>query len=484
MSLVGKGIPISTASDKAGMSEPTARKYRKSGKLPSDLTRRHDWRTRSDPFAEVWSEIVTLLEGDGHLQGRTIFDDLQRRYPGKFPDGQLRTLQRQIRKWRALHGPEQEVFFAQEYRPGQQSQSDFTWMHSLEVTIQGQAFPHLAYHFVLPYSNFEYAELAYSESFEALSQGLQSALWFVGAVPEEHRTDCLSAATHELRESRGRGFNARYKELLDHYGLRPSKIKAGNANENGDVEQSHFRFKDAVDQQLRLRGSRDFPSREEYLKFLRDLVAVRNRNREAKYHEELQVMRGLPLRRMDSFRDELVSVTCWSTVRIVGNTYSVPSRLIGYRVRARIHAEHIELEFGGQVVQSMERLRGIDRQRIDYRHLIHSLIRKPGAFQRYVYRDALFPAVVFRQAYDLLVERSQKWADLEYVRILHLAAMTMESTVEEALLTILAEGEVPEYERVKALAAPEDPAPCPQVEIPEPDLSAYDRLLEHQEVLS
>jgi hypothetical protein len=239
-----------------------------------------------------------------------------------------------------------------------------------------------------------------------------------------------------------------------------------------------------MDQQLRLRGSREFPSQGEYLEFLRDQVAVRNRNREGKYHEELQAMRRLPLRRLDSFRDEIVSVTCWSTVRIVGNTYSVPSRLIGYRLRARIHAAHIELEFGSRVVQSMERLRGIDRTRIDYRHLIHSLIRKPGAFQRYVYRDALFPTVVFRQAYDRLVERSQKWADLEYVRILHLAATTMESTVDEALSTILAEGGVPEYERVKALAAPEDPAPCPRLEIPEPDLSSYDKLLEHQEVLS
>lgn len=484
MSLIGKGMPISNAADKAGVSEPTARKYRKSGKLPSDLTRRHDWRTRPDPFSEVWSEIVALLERDAALQVRTIFDDLQRKYPGKFPDGQLRTLQRQIRKWRARHGPDQEVFFAQEYRPGHQSQSDFTSMNSLGVTIQGQPFPHLVYHFVLPYSNFEYAELAYSESFEALSQGLQGALWFMGAVPQEHRTDCLSAATHELRLSRGRGFNSRYKELLGHYGMRPSKIKAGNAHENGDVEQSHFRFKDSVDQQLRLRGSREFECRDAYLKFLRDLVAVRNRNREAKYHEELAVMRALPLRRLDSFRDELVSVTHWSTVRIVGNTYSVPSRLIGYRLRARIHAALIELEFGGQVVQSMERLRGIDRQRIDYRHLIHSLIRKPGAFQRYVYRDALFPTVVFRQSYDVLVERSEKWADLEYVRILHLAATTLESKVEEALSSILTDGEVPEYDTVKALAAPEDPTPCPHVDIPEPDLSAYDRLLEHQEVLS
>jgi transposase len=483
MSLVGKGMPLSGASDKAGMSEPTARKYRKSGKLPSDLRRRHDWKTRSDPFDEAWPEILPLLETDAGLQAKTIFEDLQRRCPGKHPDGQLRTLQRRIRKWRALRGPDQEVFFAQEYQPGQQAQSDFTWMNSLAVTIEGQPFDHIAYHFVLPYSNYEYAELAYSETFEALSEGLQNALWFMGAVPGEHRTDCLSAATHDLRHSRGRGFNARYLELLGHYGLAPSKIKPGKANENGDVEQGHHRFKEAVDQRLRLRGSRDFLSRRDYLEFLRDLVAERNRNREAKFREELQVMRALPQRRVDSFRDEVVTVTRWSIVRVAGKTYSVPSRLIGYQLRARIHAAEIELEYGGTVVERMERLRG-EGHRIDYRHLVHSLIRKPGAFKRYVYREALFPTVVFRKAYDSLVAQSDKWADLEYVRILHLAATTMESKVGEALSLILTEGEVPEYDRVKAIAAPEEHLPCPRVEIHEPDLTAYDALLESEEVLA
>ena len=482
MSFLGRGLPLSVAADKAVMSERTARKYRGAGKLPSEIAKRHDWRTRVDPFSEAWSEIEGLIKKDPALQAWTIFQDLQRRHPGRYPDGQLRTLQRRIRRWRALCGPDQEVFFAQEHRPGEQSQSDFTSMNSLSITIEGQPFPHLAYHFVLTYSNWEHAEIAYSESFEALSEGLQNALWSLGAVPEEHRTDCLSAATHELRDTRGRGFNARYQELLGHYDTRPSKISPGKANENGDVEQSHHRIKEVVDQRLRLRGSRDFPSREEYRRFLQELAAERNQNREARLHEELEVMKPLPARRLDSFRDEVVTVSRWSCVRLLKNTYSVPSRLIGHRLRARIHATHIELEYAGQLVQSMERLRGETRQRIDYRHLIHSLIRKPGAFRRYVFREALFPTVVFRRAYDALVERSQKWADLEYVRILHLAATTLESKVEEVLTRILEEGEVPEYEAVKALAAPQEPAACPVVTVMEPDLSAYDRLLEPEAV--
>jgi hypothetical protein len=350
-------------------------------------------------------------------------------------------------------------------------------MNSLAVTILGQPFGHLVYHFVLPYSNWESVEIAYSESFEALSEGLQGALWELGAVPVKHRTDCMSAATHELRHSHGRGFNARYMELLGHYGMEPSKIGVGKANENGDVEQAHFRFRSALDQRLRLRASRDFDSIEEYRRFLKRLSAERNAERHGRLKDELGVMRQLPLRRIDASREEWTTVTRWSTVRVAHNIYSVPSRLIGYCLRARVHAASIELEYGGQTIERMERLRGTKHHRIDYRHIIHSLLRKPGAFQRYLYRDALFPTVVFRQAYDRLVESSKNWADLEYVRILHLAATTLECRVEQALARLLAQGEIPEYDAVKSLATVPDVIVCPALSIPELDLGSYDQLL-------
>lgn len=477
MELRKEGITLSAAALKAGMSEPTARKYRRAGKLPKQLSKPHDWRTRPDPFGEVWPEIEEFLRKDSGLEGKTIFEEIRRRHPGRFGDGQLRTLQRRIRLWRALHGPEQEVFFSQIYRPGEQCQSDFTEMNSQAITILGQEFKHLIYHFVLPYSNWESVEIAYSESFEALSEGLQGALWELGAVPMKHRTDCLSAATHELRHSHGRGFNLRYTELLGHYGMEPSKIGVGKANENGDVEQSHFRFRSAVDQRLRLRGSRDFSSVEEYRRFLKLISAERNAERRVRLNEELCGMRRLPLRRVDACREEWVTVSRWSTVRVAHNVYSVPSRLIGYRLRARIQAASIELEYGGQTIERMERLRGNNRCQIDYRHLIHSLLRKPGAFERYMYREALFPTVIFRQAYDRLVQSSKKWADLEYVRILYLAATTLESQVEQALVKLLAQGELPEYEAVKSLAAVPPVIVCPALSIPEPDLGCYDQLL-------
>lgn len=477
MSLLSKGVPLSTAATKAGMSEPTARKYRRSARMPSEMKKQHTWRTRPDPFGEFWPEIEALLERDVGLQAKTVFEDLQRRYPDRLPPGQLRTLQRRFRDWRALHGPDREVFFPQAYAPGEQGQSDFTSMNSLEITIAGIPLKHLVYHFVLPFSNWEYVTVSYSESFESLSEGLQEALWVLGAVPAVHRTDNLSAATHELLQTRGRDFTARYLELLAHYGMKPSKNQPGNAHENGDVEQSHFRFRNAVDQRLRLHGSREFATMAEYREFLRAIVKERNASRKEKLDQELECMRPLPARRLDAFREQDVTVRRSSVVRLLHNTYSVPSRLIGHRLKARIYADVIELYYRGHVVQCLERIRGYDNHKIDYRHIVSSLVRKPGAFRRFVYREAMFPSVTFRKAYDVLVEKSSRWADLEYLRILHMAATTMESTVEAALARLLAAGEVPEYDAVRSVAEPAVEIPWPKIQIEQPDLAAYDQLI-------
>ena len=477
MSMIKNGVPLSIACVKAGMSEPTARKYRKAGKLPSALKRKHDWRTRPDPFVEVWPEIKELIERDAGLEAKTVFEELQRRYPDRFTRGQLRTLQRRFRDWRALYGPDREVFFPQIYVPGEQCQSDFTSMNALAITIAGLPLGHLIYHFVLPFSNWEYVNIAYSESFESLSEGVQGALWTLSAVPAVHRSDNLSAATHELIRSRGRGFTLRYTELLGHYGMTPSKNHPGNAHENGDVEQSHFRFRNAVDQRLRLRGNRDFATLEEYRDFLSAIVRERNHSRQDRLREELERMRPLPTRRLDAFREQEVSVARSSVVRILHNTYSVPSRLIGHRLKARIHSDVIELYYRGKLVQHMDRIRGCEGYQIDYRHIVASLVRKPGAFRRLAYREAMFPSVVFRKAYDILVDRSARWADLEYLRILHLAATTLQSRIEMILEQLLQDGAVPDYSVVRSLVDPPEAMPWPRVQIPQPDLAAYDQLI-------
>ena len=203
MKLINTEDTIATAASKAGMDEKTARKYFRLEKLPSEIAGPHTWRTRKDPFEDVWDGVQGLLEINPGLEAKTIFDDLQRRYPGRFSDGQLRTLQRRIKIWRALEGPSKEVFFPQIHYPGQLCQSDFTDMKKLGVTIQQEPFDHLIYHFVLTYSNWEAGSICFSESFESLSEGLQNALWELGGVPKSHRTDCLTTAVQKNGPSGG-----------------------------------------------------------------------------------------------------------------------------------------------------------------------------------------------------------------------------------------------------------------------------------------
>ena len=472
--------PLATAAAKAGMSERTARKWRDSGQLPSDSRSAHDWRTREDPFAALWPEVEAWLEADPGLQAKAVFEELQRRHPGQLQDGQLRTLQRRFRNWRLSHGPGKEVYFEQAWEPGAQCQSDFTDMRGLGITIQGEPYRHLLYHFVLPYSNWEHVELAVSETFEALSGGLQESLWSLGGVPREHRTDNLSAATHELRQSGGRAFNRAYAEFLAHYHLSASRNYPGNAHENGDVESSHGHFKRALEQRLRLAGTRDFGSLERYRQLLGELVEQRNSRRGERLQQERAVLRPLPPRRLPVYREELRRVTRGSTVRVANKVYSVPARLIGEQLTARLYAERVELHYGGKLVARHERALGKQAGRVDYRHVVHALLRKPGAFAQYRYREEMFPSAVFRQAYDqLCAGRSQRHADLEYVRILHLAATTLQTRVERALQDCLQAGQRPGFERVRAAAGD----PCPELpqalalRVAEPDLAVYDQLL-------
>ncbi|MGH7151973.1 MAG: IS21 family transposase [Planctomycetota bacterium] len=477
MCLLRNEMALETAAAKAGMSENTARRYREAGRLPSEMRPERSWRTRRDPFAEVWPEVRGMLERAPGLQATTIFAELRRRDPVLFAEGQLRTLHRRVRSWRALHGPEREVYFPQVYRPGEQGQSDFTEARSLGITIGGEGFPHLLYHFVLPYSNWEWAQVCLGgETFEALSRGIQEALWRLGAVPAEHRTDNLSAATHELQRARGQAFTKPYEALLAHYGMRGSRTSPGRGNEKGDVEQAHRRLREALDQELMMRGSRDFPSREGYEGFLEGVLERRNAARASRLREELAAMRPLPAKRLEEYREQGVFVTKWSTIRVGECVYSVGARLVGHPVRARLYAERVEVFFEGERLHRFERRRPEEGAAIDYRHLVGSLVRKPGAFARYRYRDALFPSATFRRAYDRLAQRGERFADVEYVRILHLAARTMESDVEAALGELLEAGGVPEYAAVKAIVSPE-PTVVPEVVVAAPDLSAYDAIL-------
>ena len=471
------------AAAKSGMDAKTARKYRRLGQVPSELPVTPRWRTRPDPFAEVWGEIRELLEVNAGLEAKTVFEYLQRCGPGQFADGQLRTLQRRVKSWRATEGPAKEVFFAQQHPPGRLGASDFTHMEELGVTLQGQSFPHLIYHFVLTYSNWEAGTLCYSESFESLCEGLQNAVWELGKVPQRHRTDRLSTAVNNASDPAE--FTERYQGLLRYYGLEGEKTQAGHGNENGDVEQRHHRFKRAVGQELLLRGSRDFDSVAEYQQFLQVLFERLNAGRKPRLAEEMAVMQELPKRRMESCKRERVRVDSGSLIYVDRNVYSVPSRLIGEQVEARLYMDQIEVWYGQKKVEQMQRLRGRRKHRVDYRHIIDWLVRKPGAFEHYRYRDELFPTSRFRMAFDLLQEKlGRPRGNKEYLRILELAAKDSEVKVDEVLRVLLAGGEEEiSAQEIEAMLGVERGAAVRDVQVAAVDLELFDQLCSAREVL-
>jgi hypothetical protein len=482
MKLIAAGEPLVQAALKAGMDPKTARKYRRSGQGPGAGPPPHTWRTRTDPFAAVWEELRALLLVNPGLQAKTLFAHLQRKYPGRFADGQLRTLQRQLKTWRAVEGPAKEVFFPQVHPPGERAASDFCHLTGLGVTIAGHSFPHLLYHFVLCCSNWETGTLCFAESFESLSAGLQQALWELGGVPARHRTDSLSAAVQLLDGSAA--FTRRYQDLLAHYGLHGEQIQPGRAHENGDVEQRHHRFKVALDQALMLRGSRDFADRAAYEQFVRELFAQLNAGRRARLTEEVGRLRPLPAARLDVVRKLKVKVSPGSTIRVLRNTYSVPSRLIGEAVEVRVGVEHLEVWYGQRLIERLPRLRGHDQHRIQYRHVIDWLVRKPGAFAQYRYRGDLFPTSRFRIAYDGLVAARPQRGEREYLRLLQLAATETEAGVDAALRSLIdQERPISAAAVQRLLVHPETLRPPTEVRVSPVDLHRYDLLLAAPEAL-
>lgn len=475
-----EGKTQEAAAAAAGVSVRSAREW-KDGMLPSETKQDRWWRTRKDPFKDVWAEKILpmlMADDDGVLQAQTILDAVnEERADGeKFDRNKMRTLQRRIRDWRALHGPEQEVFFEQEHPPGREGALDFTNCDELAVTIQGVAFPHLLFEYTLSFSTWTWVCVAFSETFEALVKGFQGALWALQARPEIVRSDNLSAATHEL-SSGGRALNERWAAVLKHYDTKSTRISPGNSNENGGVEQRHHRTKSAIEQALVLRQSRDFESADEYQAFARSVV---DKSHNKKIAQRLEIERKhlwpLPSTKVPEYTTWTPAVRCWSTISVNKRIYSVPSRLIGHQVHVRQHSDVVEVFYKGKLVQTMPRLRGEAPARIDYRHVIWSLVKKPGAFARYRYREELFPTLAFRRAYDALRSTHGDRADVEYVRVLHLAASTMEHAVESALVELVAEGARFDYAAVKARAKPETPA-IPDMAPLKPDLTIYDGLL-------
>ena len=465
------------AAAKAGMSVRTARKYERTGKLPSQLKQPRTHRTHPTPFADDWPWVTEQLERDSALQAKTRFGLLVERRPGRYRPVQLRTFQRHVASWRLQHGLEKEGIFPQVHRPGVAAQSDFTAMSDLGIRLGGVPFPHLLFHLVFVYSNVEAVRICFAESCAALVEGLEGCLWTLGGVPRQHRTDHLGAAIRPLSPDGQAQARERYAAVMRHYGMEPTVNNAGAAHENGAVEQAHHRFKEALDQALRARGRRDFGDRAAYDRFLAELVRRRNATRQVRWAEAVAALRPLPATPLAPCRAVTVRVSRFSTIQVLRTTYSVPARLIGATVLVRVRAAALEVYRGSTTLLTMARLQGHGRHRIDDRHVIWSLVRKPGAFAHYRYRDDLVPTLAFRRAYDALAATRPERADREYVRVLHLAASTSASEVEAALALVLEQGAVPTLDAVREVVRAPGPAAVPALTSAALDLGVYDRLL-------
>jgi hypothetical protein len=471
-----KSGKISMSSLKAGIDRKTGAKYIKYGMGPLEGRTARRWRTRRDPFADVAGEIDEMLGNADSLEPLTIFMHLQGKYPGKFHDGQLRTLERRVREWKAERGKPRIVSIPQVHLPGKLMELDWTCMNALTVTVCGVHFKHLLCHSILTYSNWEWAEIAYSESFSSLKKGFQSAVFRLGAVPEILQTDNSSTATHQIKkDAKERTFNYDYTTFLEHYGVRPRSINVNSPDENGDIESANGHLKQRMDQHLLLRGSRDFGSVDEYGLFLTDVLLKANRNRMEKVKEELQAMRELPAIRLPEYTEEEKTVSAFGTVRVKKVAYSVPSRLKGYRVRLRVYEDRIEMFSGQQHIETLSRKLGIGYS-INYGHVIESLRRKPGAFANCRYREQMFPRESFSKAYEqLLGKNGERLADREYLEILDLAVSNGEEKVSDILADILGNGEKISMDMVKLKL--NIPMRLPEISRAAPTLFSYDSLL-------
>ena len=423
---------VGESADKAGVDRKTARKYLKKG-VPGPQEQKpleRSWRTHPDPFKEVWSEVEQMLGREPGLQAKTIFEELQRRYPGKFTPGQKRSLERRVREWKDSHGSEPILTFSQEHRPGERMQLDWTHCDKLGVRIAGQPFPHLLVHAVFPYSNWEWARVCRSESYASLRMGMQSAVWAMGGVPKEHQTDQSSTATHSRGSGKGREFNGRYLGLCLYYGMQARVIGVAEPEQNGDVETAHGHLKTAIDQALRLRGSREFTSIELYEEFVTSVVQQRNAPREKKVAIEKAALNPLPDNRLPEYDEITGDVNREGIVRVGKQGYSVPARWVGRKVRVRIEESKVEI----YCAKNQECILSTPRNSsqgtyIDWRHVIIQLLRKPGAFERWRYRESMYPNLLWRQLYDQLRKRySNGRAEREYLRIL---ALALEHPIED-----------------------------------------------------
>jgi len=469
------------AAAKSGFSTATAYRIEADPRLPSQKKKPRG-RRRPDPLADIWdSDVVPMLEATPGLRAVAIFDEVRRRHPGISP-GIRRTLERRIRTWRALNGPEQEVIFRQSHEPGKLGMSDFTDMRSAGISIASAPLTHLLYHFRLVFSGFEHAHVILGgESFTALAEGLQNALWALGGAPEQHRSDSLSAAYRNLDKAAQDDLTRRYQALMRDYRMTPTRNNPGLAHENGSIESAHGHLKKAIEDALLLRGSRDFADLDAYRSFIDEIVGRHNAHRRNQIDLERTKLKALPKRRTTDFEDVHVNVTSSGGFILRKVFYTVPSRLIGHRLRVKLYDDRLECCLGSTHLITLRRERrrsdGKTAHVVDYRHVIHALRKKPMALLNLVYRDQLFPRQGYARAFDVLRERQgDKQACRIIVDLLALAHdHACERELAEAIEEDLDADRLPDPKALLKRFKP-DAASVPEVKVELAPLSAYDEL--------
>ena len=469
------------AAAKAGFSAATAYRIEQDRRLPSQKKAPRG-RRRRDPLAEVWdSEVVPLLKSAPGLRPVAIFDEIRRRHP-EIGAGVRRTLERRIRAWRALNGSEQDVIFRQEHPPGRLGLSDFTDMGDHGVSITGVPLDHRLYHFRLAFSGWEHAHVVLGgESFVALAEGLQNALWALGRAPLQHRSDSLSAAFRNLDADTRQDQTRRYEALCAHYRMQPTRNNRGLAHENGSIESPHGHLKRAIEDALLLRGSRDFDTLEAYRRFVDEVVGRRNARNRKRLDLERPALQALPARRTTDYEETIVTVTSTSGFILRKVFYSVPSRLIGHRLRVRLYDDRLECFLGSTPLMTLRRGRphstGKHGHVVDYRHVIHALRRKPMALLNLVYREQLFPRRSYQRAFEaLLAGDSEKQACRTIVGLLALAHdRACEAELAGAIDAELDAGRLPDLDTLGRRFAPH-PTTIPDITVEAAPLHLYDEL--------
>lgn len=474
-----------TSAARAGFSERSARRFDADPTPPSKRNIVHG-RTVADPLEGHWeNDLLPLLEKDSTLQAVTLLRHLQGLHPLIFPDDRIRrTLERRVRQWRALNGPERDIIFRQTPEPGYMAQSDFTHADELRVTIAGQPFQHLLYHFVMAYSRWEHVGVVLGgESFTALAENLQQALWSLGGVPQNHRTDSLSAAFRNLTADQREDITRRYDAFVGHYGMDASRNNRGEAHENGAVESQNRHLKKAIEQALILRGSRDFACVEDYRRFVDMLMARRNRQRATAVQAERAHLKPLPQRRTTDFTEIVVPVTRTGGFLVRSIFYSAPSQLIGQRLRVHLYDDRIKAFLGGTLVVTHSRARGRgDGHRvhvINYHHVIHALRRKPQALWSSIYRDSLFPRTEYADAWKVLQrDLPRRDACRRMVDLLFIAHdRACEAELAHLLAADLDAGRVPDPGTLTLRLSPRQTALPRDVAVEHPSLDGFDALL-------